>query len=147
MWKCKLLSKWVTTGNVTNIDAAKFLRSGDSIMDVTGQPTPVNSLAVFELWCNDPTTIDDIANDAIYGNALLYMECDEEGEPATSPGKVISELAKASAEQVFALKQVMQDFDAPPNIIGKVMSNRRFGDIAKTLAAEFKAMRTTAKTK
>ncbi len=85
MWKIRVITPWINQSGTMTPDAARFLQAGESLMDVTGEPCPVNTPTpnpvVVELWCG-PATVTAIENDGAYGpGAILSAEEVTDGKP------------------------------------------------------------------
>lgn len=140
MWIAKVISKWVSpTSGRFELDAARFLRKGDSIMDITGQPVPVGAVVVCELWCNDPATIDAIMADKDYAKTVLDTKGDI-GEQKT-PAKVIEASAVPTKTDIDAVKATLTTFGADAKIVESVKETKCYGEIIDALLAEIKIKR------
>ena len=75
----QFIANWSVVDGANEV-TVPFLRSGDSIMDVTGQPcehiSPDPNLTVWEAWC-DEATLNDFENSADF-HVLWFEEIIDE---------------------------------------------------------------------
>lgn len=82
MYRARVLSKWIFKDGDYQPDIFRFLRSGESGFDVTGESAPVNTPnlnpVIVELQCSEET-LNEIETNPDYGeSAILSVEVIDE---------------------------------------------------------------------
>lgn len=82
MYRATVLSKWIFKDRAYQPDVFRFLRSGESGSDITGEPAPVDTPhpnpVVVELLCGEET-LSTIEEDPDHGKAsILSVEVMDE---------------------------------------------------------------------